>query len=142
MKVIEDDGKLIITKLDRTLRSLIKWVQLLETLRENGIVVEILNLGVIYTSPTCKLIRSIMLCFSEFEHDMIVQKTKDGKVIVRQNSDFRGGRTKKFAIVQINHALKLLETHSYKQIERITNTSITTIYRAKLAKAKTENQQN
>ena len=142
MKVIEDDGKLIITKLDRTLRSLIKWVQLLETLRENGIVVKILNLGVIYTSPTCKLIRSIMLCFSEFEHDMIVQRTQEGKAIAKQNTDFKEGRPKKFTRVQLDHALELLETHSYKQVERITGISVTTIYRTKLEKNKTEHLKN
>ena len=75
LKVIEGGDKLIITKLDRIARSLIKGVQLLETLSEKGIIVEVLNLGVIDNSPTGKLIRNIMLSFSEFEHDMIVQRT-------------------------------------------------------------------
>ena len=138
LKVIEGGDKLIITKLDRIARSLIKGVQLLETLSEKGIIVEVLNLGVIDNSPTGKLIRNIMLSFSEFEHDMIVQRTQEGKAIARQNSDFRDSRPKKFTRVQLDHALELLETHSYKQVERITGISITTIYRAKLEKAKTE----
>ena len=138
LKVIEGGDKLIITKLDRIARSLIKGVQLLETLSEKGIIVEVLNLGVIDTSPTGKLIRNIMLSFSEFEHDLIVQRTQEGKAIARQNADFKDGRPKKFTRVQLDHALELLETHSYKQVERITGISITTIYRAKLEKAKTE----
>lgn len=137
LKVIQSSDKLIITKLDRIARSLIKGVQLLEALSEKGIIVEVLNLGVIDNSPTGKLIRNIMLSFSEFEHDMIVQRTQEGKAIARQNSDFRDGRPKKFTRVQLDHALELLETHSYKQVERITGISITTIYRAKLEKAKT-----
>ncbi len=138
LKVIDGGDKLIITKLDRIARSLIKGVQLLETLSEKGIIVEVLNLGVIDTSPTGKLIRNIMLSFSEFEHDMIVQRTQEGKAIARQNADFRDGRPKKFSRVQLDHALELLETHSYKQVERITGISITTIYRAKLEKNNTE----
>ena len=138
LKVIEGGDKLIITKLDRIARSLIKGVQLLETLSEKGIIVEVLNLGVIDNSPTGKLIRNIMLSFSEFEHDMIVQRTQEGKVIARQNADFRDGRPKKFSRVQLDHALELLETHSYKQVERITGISITTIYRAKLEKNNNE----
>ena len=138
LKLIEGGDKLIITKLDRIARSLIKGVQLLETLSEKGIIVEVLNLGVIDNSPTGKLIRNIMLSFSEFEHDMIVQRTQEGKVIARQNADFRDGRPKKFSRVQLDHALELLQTHSYKQVERITGISITTIYRAKLEKANTE----
>ena len=138
LKVIDGGDKLIITKLDRIARSLIKGVQLLETLSEKGIIVEVLNLGVIDTSPTGKLIRNIMLSFSEFEHDMIVQRTQEGKAIARQNADFRDGRPKKFSRVQLDHALELLETHSYKQVERITGISITTIYRAKLEKNNNE----
>lgn len=113
-------------------------MQLLEALSEKGIIVEVLNLGVIDNSPTGKLIRNIMLSFSEFEHDMILQRTQEGKAIARQNTDFRDGCPKKFSRVQLDHALELLETHSYKQVERITGISITTIYRAKLEKAKTE----
>ena len=79
-----------------------------------------------------------MLSFSEFEHDLIVQRTQEGKAIARQNADFKDGRPKKFSRVQLDHALELLETHSYKQVERITGISITTIYRAKLKRAQRE----
>ena len=105
---------------------------MLETLSEKGVIVEVLNMGVIDASPTGKLIRNIMLSFSEFEHDMIVQRTQEGKAIARQNADFKDGRPKKFSRVQLDHALELLETHSYKQVERLTGISVTTIYRARL----------
>ena len=105
---------------------------LLETLSERGVIVEVLNMGIIDDTPTGKLIRNIMLSFSEFEHDLIVQRTQEGKAIARQNADFKDGRPKKFSRVQLDHALELLETHSYKQVERLTGISVTTIYRAKL----------
>ena len=118
--------------LDRIARSLIQGVQLLETLSERGVVIEVLNMGTIDNTPTGKLIRNIMLSFSEFEHDLIVQRTQEGKAIARQNADFKDGRPKKYSRVQLDHALELLETHSYKQVERLTGISVTTIYRAKL----------
>ncbi|MBQ3459035.1 MAG: helix-turn-helix domain-containing protein, partial [Synergistaceae bacterium] len=68
----------------------------------------------------------------------IVQRTQEGKAIARQNADFKDGRPKKYSRVQLNHALELLETHSYKQVERLTGISVTTIYRAKLERAKTK----
>ena len=138
LRVIQAKDTLIITRLDRIARSLIQGVQLLETLSERGVIVEVLNMGIIDDTPTGKLIRNIMLSFSEFEHDMIVQRTQEGKAIARQNADFRDGRPKKFSRVQLDHALELLETHSYKQVERITGISVTTIYRAKLERAKRE----
>ena len=97
---------------------------------------EVLNMGVINDTPTGKLIRNIMLSFSEFEHDMIVQRSQEGKAIARQNAKYREGRPKKFKRVQIDHALELLQTHSYKQVDRLTGISITTIYRAKLGRGK------
>ena len=132
LKVIEYGDKLIITRLDRIARSLIQGVQLLETLSERGVTIEVLNMGVIDKTPTGKLIRNIMLSFSEFEHDLIVQRTQEGKAIARQNADFKDGRPKKYSRMQLDHALELLETHSYKQVERLTGISVTTIYRAKL----------
>ncbi len=48
-------------------------------------------MGVIDDTPTGKLIRNIMLSFLEFEHDMIVQRTHEGKAIARQNTDFKDG---------------------------------------------------
>ena len=141
LKVIQSDDTLIITRLDRIARSLIQGVQLLENLSERGIIVEVLNLGTIDNSPTGKLIRNIMLSFSEFEHDMIIQRTQEGKAIARQNPNFRDGRPKKFKREQVNHALELLETHSYKQVEKMTGISITTIYRAKLERANRTRQE-
>lgn len=138
LKVIIGGDRLVITKLDRIARSLIKGIQLLETLSERGVVIEVLNMGVIDDTPTGKLIRNIMLSFAEFEHDMIVQRTQEGKAIARQNADFKDGRPKKFSRVQLEHALELLETHSYKQVERLTGISATTIYRAKAARQKTK----
>ena len=38
------------------------------------------------------LMRTMMLAFAEFERDMIVQRTAEGKAIARQREGFREGR--------------------------------------------------
>ena len=53
-----------------------------------------------------KLIRNIMLAFSEFECDMIVERTQEGKAVARLNPDFSEGRPKKVSKAQINHVLR------------------------------------
>ena len=85
LKVIENGDTLIITKLDRIARSLIQGIQLLETLSNKGVIIDVLNMSIIDNSPTGKLIRNIMLFFSEFERDMILQRTTEGKAIAKQN---------------------------------------------------------
>ncbi|MBR0074184.1 MAG: recombinase family protein [Synergistaceae bacterium] len=131
LKKIQAGDTLIITKLDRIARSLIQGVQLLEDLLNRDIVVFVLNLGIIDNSPTGKLIRNIMLCFSEFEREIIIQRTQEGKAIAKQNPNFQEGRPKKFKREQINHALELLKTNSYKQVYQMTGISPATLGRAK-----------
>ena len=81
LKVIQSGDKLIITKLDRIACSLIQCIQLLEMLSKRGVIIDVLNMGIIDDTPTGKLIHNIMLSFAEFERDMIMQRTQEGKAI-------------------------------------------------------------
>lgn len=122
---------LIVTKLDRLARTTADGINLVKSLFEKRIKVHVLNMGLIEDTPTGRLILSVMLAFAEFERDMIVERTQEGKAIAKQKGDFREGRPKKFTKKQIEHALTLLETHSYKQVEEITGISKSTLIRAK-----------
>src|SRR5699024_7350046 len=82
-------------------------------------------------TPTGRLILNVMLAFAEFERDMIVERTQEGKAIAKQNPDFREGRPKVYSKKQIEHALKLKETHTYRQVEDKTGISKSTLIRAK-----------
>ena len=129
--MIRAGDTLIVTKLDRIARSLIQGIQLIEKLSDMGVIIEVLNLGVVDNSPTGKLIRNIMLCFSEFEREIIIQRTQEGKAVARQKPDFKDGRPKKFKRKQIQHALDLLEENSYKEVAAMTGISVSTLVRAK-----------
>jgi len=72
-----------------------------------------------------------MISFTEFERDMIVERTQEGKAIAKQRPDFTEGRLKKLTKKQIAHALQLLEIISYKQVGEITRISKSTLIRAK-----------
>lgn len=85
---------LIVTKLDRFARSASQGSQMIEALIAQGVTVHILNLGVMDNTPTGKLIRNIMLSFAEFERDMIVERTQEGKAIAREKGVRVDGRPK------------------------------------------------
>ena len=136
LKVIQPGDTLIITKLDRIARSLVHGIQLIENLTARGIIIDVLNMGIIDSSPTGKLIRNIMLSFAEFERDLIIQRTQEGKAVARQKPDFHDGRPKKFSKTQINHALELLQSFSYKQVESMTGISVSTLVRANRVRLK------
>lgn len=87
--------KLIVTKLDRFARSAAQGSELIESLIQQGVTVHILNMGIMDNTPTGKLIRTIMLGFAEFERDMIVQRTQEGKEIARSKGLRVDGRPEK-----------------------------------------------
>ena len=139
LNIIQTGDTIIITKLDRIARSLVHGIQLLEYLSNKGVIIDVLNMGIIDDSPTGKLIRNIMLAFSEFERDMTIQRTQEGKAVARQNPNFHDGRPKKFSRTQIKHALELLQTHSYQQVADMTGISRATLARAKAELKQLEN---
>lgn len=131
MDKIQKGDTLIVTKLDRFARSMTQGSELVSDFVEKGIKVYILNIGVMDNTPSSKLIRNVFFAFAEFERDMIVERTMEGKAIAKQNPDFREGRPKKYSRKQIEHALELLESNSYKQVEDMTGISKSTLIRAK-----------
>jgi|SRR5690625_500764 len=130
LKIIKEGDTLVVTKLDRFARSVKGGIEVIKNLFERGIRVHVLNMGVIENTPTGRLIFNIMMSFAEFERDMIVERTQEGKMIAKQDPSFREGRPKKFSRKQIEHAIKLKETHTYKQVEELTGISKPTLYRA------------
>ena len=128
---LQQGDKLVITKLDRIARSAAQGTELIQTLLDNGVTVHVLNMGLMDNTPTGKLIRNIMLAFAEFERDMIIERTQEGKAIAKKHPDYREGRPLLYSKKQIQHALGLLQNHSYKQVTELTGISKSTLIRAK-----------
>ena len=105
--------------------------ELVNSLISKGIKVNILNIGTMDNTPTSNLIRNIFFAFAEFERDMIVERTQEGKAIAKNNSKFKEGRPKKYSKQQLEHALSLLKDNSYSQVEKMTGISKSTLIRAK-----------
>lgn len=53
------------------------------------------------------------------------------KVIAKLNSNFKEGRPKKYSKEQMGLALDLLKTKSYRQVEKMTGISVSTLQREK-----------
>lgn len=135
-KVLKKGDTLIVTKLDRFARSVGQASELITEMIDNGITVNVLNLGILSNDSVSTLMRNVLLSFAQFERDMIVQRTQEGKAVAKANAVARGekfveGRPEKFDKMQIENALHLLETHSYSQVVKLTGISKSTLIRAK-----------
>lgn len=129
---LEPGDTLVVCKLDRFARTAVEGVQTVRELFERGIKVHILNMGLIENTLTGNLILTVMLAFAEYERGMIVERTQTGKMIARQNPNFRDGRPKKYSPAQIEHALELLDSgKTYREVENMTGISKSTLIRAR-----------
>lgn len=139
--VLQDGDTLVVTKLDRFARSAEDGITIIKALMRKGVRVHILNMGVVEDTPIGRLTLTIMSGFAEFERDIIVERLAEGKAQARQREDFREGRPRKYSPQQIDHAMKLLDAHSYTEVERMTGISRATLtrYRRRL-KAKEQTQ--
>lgn len=86
---------LIVTKLDRIARSATQGSELVQELISRGVKVHVLNMGFMDNSPTGKLIMNVMFAFAEFERDMIIQRTSEGKEVARAKEGYTEGRPRK-----------------------------------------------
>lgn len=104
---LSDDDTLVVTKLDRIARSATKGSELIQQLLSKGVRVHVLNMGLMDNSPTGKLIVNVMFAFAEFERDMIVQRTREGKDIARLSPGYKEGRPR--VVVDNGDFQKILE---------------------------------
>ncbi len=95
LQKIQTGDTLVVTKLDRFARSTQDALSTIKLLLEKGVKVNVLNLGIIENTSTGRLIFTIFSVFADFERNLIVELTQEGKELVKQRPDFREGRPKK-----------------------------------------------
>ena len=131
MQEIKPGDILLVTSLDRIARSITHGVELIDQLTEKNVTVNVLNLGVLNGTSVGNLVRNVLLSFAEFERETIIQRTQAGRAIARQDPNYKEGRPKKYTSKQMDHAMELLSTMSYKQVEEVTGISKSTLIREK-----------
>ena len=96
LESIKPGDTVVVAKLDRIARSTKSGIEIIDEINAKGAKIHILNMGMFDDSPTGKLLKNVMLAFAEFERDMIVQRTQEGKMIAREkNPDYHEGAKRK-----------------------------------------------
>ena len=130
LKKLKKGDTLMVTKLDRFVRNTVEAIQVVKKLFDKKIAVHILNIGIIEDTPTGRLIFNVFSAFAEFERDLILTRTQEGKMYAKMhNHSFKEGRPKKYTIYQLDLAMKLLKTNSYHEVAKKTGISVSTLCR-------------
>lgn len=134
LKQLQEGDTLVVAKLDRLARNTIEGVKIVENLFAKGVVVHVLNVGLLENTTMGKFFLTTMLAVAEMERNTILERTQAGKEIAKSKEGFKEGRPKKYTPKQIDHALSMLSVNggdkSYKEVEEITNISKSTLIRA------------
>ena len=119
---LKTDDTLIVTKLDRFARNTREALDIIQDLFNRDIKVNIVNMGLIDNTHTGQLIFS---AFAQFERDMIVTRTHEGKEYAKRNDPyFHEGRPQTYTDEQIRLAYELRQQGmTYKMIARRTGIS-------------------
>lgn len=141
LEQLQAGDTLKVTKLDRFARNVIDGSKIVRELLDRGVRVHVLNMGLMENTEVGRLIANVLFSIAEFERDMIVTRTKEGKAIARTKEGFKEGRPEVYNKARKEHAIELLEQgKTYKEVEELTGMSRSTLARAmREHKAKTMN---
>ena len=133
IRQMQENDMLVVSKLDRLARNTEEGIKIVKNLFLKKCSVHVLNVGLLEDTAMGQFFITTLLAVAELERNQIIERCQTGKAIARQNPDFTEGRPKKYSRQQVQHALDLLESHSYKQVEQMTGISKSTLIRAKKA---------
>ena len=130
IKLIARAGdSVIVESLSRLGRSTKDLLNLLDYFESKNIQLISLKESIDTKSPTGKLLVVVLMAISQFERDLLVQRTAEGLQAARARG--RVGGRPKVNSKELEKAIKLYDsqTHSLKEIVEITGISTPTLYR-------------
>lgn len=131
LDIVKVGDTVLVTKLDRLARNTQDALEIATTLRDKKVVLDVLNMGPINNTPMGQLIFAMFSAFAQFERDLIVARTQEGKEWAKKHKpNYLDGRPRKFDSLRIEHAYQLRKQgYSYSQLEEMLGISRATLCR-------------
>ncbi|ENZ5545823.1 recombinase family protein [Enterococcus hirae] len=136
LSTVKNGDKVFVTKIDRLARSIVDLNSIISTLNQSGVTISFLDNALTFEPNKNDSMQTLMMnmlgSFAQFERDLIVTRTQEGKQWHRANKKgYHEGRPKRVLNDRYKHALELMETNSMREVEKKTNISISTLKRIK-----------
>lgn len=133
---IQPNDKVLVTKIDRLARSIVDLRQIIQDVINKGASIQFIEDNLTFdlnsNNPTNTLMLNMLGAFAEFERDLIVTRTQEGKEWAKKNNpNFEEGRPERILNKKYLHALELMQNNTMKQVEEKTGISRATLYRIK-----------
>jgi DNA invertase Pin-like site-specific DNA recombinase len=121
---------LIITKPDRLARSVRDMMDVIEQLRARDINVRILSMGVDTSTPTGKLILTVLAGVAAWEREIMLERQRAGIVAAQAAGKYKGGRPKSLTAEQLAMARIMITESGPAATARAFGVGRSTLYRA------------
>jgi DNA invertase Pin-like site-specific DNA recombinase len=128
---MREGDTLVVTRLDRLGRSTKDLLAIASELEEKGVELEVLEQNINTKTPEGKLFFTMIAAMAEFEHSLMVARTKDGLAAARARGRL-GGRKPKLSQAQKKQVKKLYDERelTVREIAEMFNITAPTVYRA------------
>ena len=80
----------VVTKLDRLARSMADLIRIKDALETKGVTLKILNLNIDTSTPTGKLMLSLLGSIAEFERDIMLERQREGIAKAKEEGKYKG----------------------------------------------------
>ena len=87
---VRDGDVFVVTKLDRLARSVANLLEIVARLDRKGVTLRILNLGLDTSTPTGKLMLTVMGGVAEFERAMMLERQREGIAKAKADGVYKG----------------------------------------------------
>ena len=128
---MREGDTLVITRLDRLGRSTKDLLEISSELEDAGVELEVIEQNINTKTAEGRLFFTMIAAMAEFEHAMIVARTKDGLAAARARGRL-GGRKPKLSEAQKKQVKKLYDAKelTVREIAALFNITPPTVYRA------------
>lgn len=110
---VREGDTVVCCKLDRIARSTVHLLEIVETLEKKGVAFKVLNLGMDTTTPTGKLMVTMLGAIATFEREMMLERQREGIATAKEKGVYTG--RKPTARAKTADVLRLLEQGMGKQ---------------------------
>ncbi len=87
---VREGDVFVVTKLDRLARSVANLLEIVARLERKGVTLRILNLGLDTSTPTGKLMLTVMGGVAEFERSMMLERQREGIAKAKGEGRYKG----------------------------------------------------
>jgi len=87
---VRDGDTVVITKLDRIARSTKHLLEIAEELQDKGVVFKVLNINLDTSTPTGKLMLTMLSGIAQFEREMMLERQAEGIAKAKSQGRYKG----------------------------------------------------